>query len=282
MKFKYIITVFLATFTASLLLRTGQILTLVDERGFIIKNGASKNFICILILIALFAATAISALYVRRCPLKAPKMNAALCVTSAILGVWMIYDSITLNSPISVPAWQSSMLSVFGLLSGAVFIAYAATVIEKFKLKGIAFIIPIVYWMLRLVWIFTALNTLALTMEHVFLLACCSAILLFMLQLAKVQSSIESEKSFRRICVFGLAALVLVADYALPNIALKIFDFKDFESHGVSSEILIFITAIFISVFFVSYFHQSNLIPRHKKHQDNDGLGIGKNSFYLG
>lgn len=283
MKYKHIMLVFGASAVISLYLRLKQQLTTIDERGFVISAYTSDNFFLLIGILGLLAASVVSGCLTRRCPMRSPKVNFLLGSVSAILGGWMIFDSVTVSSPASVPAWQSVIMGILGVVSGVLFIAYGATCVVEFKIPRLAFIIPVFYWMMRLIWVFTALNTLALTTEHILLLLNCSAILIFMLQYAKLLNVVERDKSYKRIQVVGIASVLLSVDYALANLLLEFMGKRVSHNEGASSEILILLTALFIFVFMTSYFNQNNLKRRSRSNRRViSHPGAGKDSFYIG
>lgn len=285
MKYKNIMAIFGVSALISFYLRLREQMLCIDARGFVRDGYAEKNFFLLLWSAGFLIAAAVVASLVRRCPLKAPKVGVSLCAVSAVLGVWMIYESVTVVSPASVPAWQGAAMNVLGVLSGLMFLAYAASGLVKFTLPGALFILPVLFWMLRLIWVFTALNTLALTVEHVFLLMACSALLVFMLQLAKLMSGQGNSYHFKWMLVSGVCAVIFCADYALPNLLLELAGSRTASKESVSSEIMILLTAAFVLVFLIAYFDQRNLKRHHRHHSGRAVVshpGSSPDGFYLG
>ena len=285
MKYKNIMAIFGVSALISFYLRLREQMLCIDARGFVRDGYAEKNFFLLLWSAGFLIAAAVVASLVRRCPLKAPQVGIPLCGVSAVLGVWMIYESVTVVSPASVPAWQGAAMNVLGVLSGLMFLAYAASGLVKFTLPGALFILPVLFWMLRLIWVFTALNTLALTVEHVFLLMACSALLVFMLQLAKLMSGQGNSYHFKWMLVSGVCAVIFCADYALPNLLLELAGSRTASKESVSSEIMILLTAAFVLVFLIAYFDQRNLKRHHRHHSDRAVVshpGSSPDGFYLG
>lgn len=283
MKYKHIMLVFGVSAAISVYLRLKEQLTTINDRGFVIRSLTADNFFLLLGIIGLFAASMVAACLTRRCPVKAPKVKPALGTVSLVLGGWLVYDSVTISSPVSIPAWQTIILMLLGVLSGVLFIVYGATAFMQFEFPKAVFIVPVFYWMIRLIWVFTALNTLALTIEHILLLLNCSAILIFMLQYAKLLNSLDRDKNFKRIQITGFASVLLCADYALPNLILMAMGNRSFVGNGVSSEVTILLTSVFILFFLFAFFDEKNLKRRSKsRRRVVSHPGTGKDSFYIG
>ena len=283
MKYKLIMLIFGVSAALSGYFRMKQMITTIDDKGFVINTLSSDNFFLLLAILGLLAVSVTAAFFTRRCPIKAPKVGALLGLSSALLGGWMVFDSVTVTSPVSVPSWQSALLAVFGVASGVLFIVYAVSGVAKIKIPAMLFILPVFYWMIRLVWVFTALNTLALTIEHILLLLNCSVLLVFMLQYAKLMNMLNRHSNYVRIQIIGIASILLSIDYALTNVLFMVLGKRSFAISGVSSEILILLTALFILMFMIAFFDEGNLKHRSRSRRRRiSHPGTGKDSFYIG
>lgn len=278
-------TVFALSAAAGVIFRTYEQLVCINNRGFVKSSYSEKNFFLLLICAALLIISASFGAFVRRCPEKPPRLNAPLCSFSLLLGGWIGFESLTLSSPASVPAWQPMLMNIFGILSALLFIAYALTPVFNRSLPGYFFALPVVFMMARLIWTYTALNTLPLTVEHTMLLLACAASLVFMLQFAKLMCGIKNELQFKYIMISGICAVILNLYYAVPNIISALCGIKTFSRESGSSELLLLFTAAFALSFMLSYFGSKNLRHHHRHHSrgytfsDNPA---GNYDYYIG
>lgn len=277
--------IFGISLAVSAVLRIWELLTCVDSRGFIRRGRTEDSFFLLLFCALLLAASVAAGCFVRRCPEKPPRPNVSLCCSSLLLGGWIGFESLTVASPANVPSWQPLLMNVFGILSAVLFIAYAMSPLMKKQLPGALFILPVLFMMMRLIWVYTALNTLALTVEHVFLLLACGATLVFMLQLAKVFSGLGGEYHFKRVMVSGMFAVFFDINYAVPNIIGELYGVRQLSGESVSSELLLLLSAAFILSFMISYFSLNNLKSHHRYHHHRHSCSaddVPRTDYYLG
>lgn len=275
-------TIFGLSAAISAVIRCFELLCCTDSRGFIPRDKSEAAFFLLLICAILLTTPIVAGCFLRRCPQKAPKPGALLCGSSFILGSWILYESLTVASPAAIPSWQPFLMNVFGVISAGIFLTYAIAPIFKKQLPGMLFIIPIIFMMVRLIWVYTALNSLALTVEHIFLLLACGATLVFLLQLAKLFCGLGGKMHFKRIMLSGICAVILNIDYALPNLLLELGDIRSLSGESISSEILLLLFAVFIICFLASYFSISNLtVKRHSSYRTNNSYSKSTD-FYIG
>lgn len=271
----------MASTVLNVILRTVQLLFCTDSRGFIISEKKEECFFLLLVCALLTSVAVGAGLFIRRCPEKPPKSNAFLSGASLVFGGWILIEAFTAVSPSSVPLWQPLLMNIFGAFSSLLLIAYAAAPLLKKEIPGILFILPVLYMMMRMIWIYTALNTLALTVEHIFLLLACGATLIFMHQLAKLFCGLGGENHFKHIMIAGICAVIFDADYAIPNIIAEIKGAQPLSGESVASELLILLSALFILCFLLCYFSKRNLKARHS-HRHIESFSIGETDFYIG
>ena len=278
-------TVFAAAASVGVILRVYEQLLCIDKRGFVKSSYSEKNFFLLLICVALLLISAVAGGFIRRCPEKPPKLNIPLCSSALLLGGWMGFESLTSVSPASIPSWQPMLMNLFGVLSALLFIAYALSPVFNRSVPGFLFALPVVFMMARLIWTYTALNTLPLTVEHTLLLLACAASLVFMLQFAKLMCGTKSDMQFKYIMISGICTVILNLYYAVPNIVSALLGIKTFSRESGSSEILLLLTAAFTLSFLLSYFNMKNLRRHHRHHSHGYTFSdspAGNYDYYIG
>lgn len=259
MKNKTILNSFWAFLVAGILARFFQVAyTLEGSTGFF-KNGFEKvgyslsGIIAIcLVCVAFFAFKA----YIK--PESAPKQNLLLEVSSLALAVALAVEVLKEKPLLNVLYWQQIGIKILGLATVCFFASFAflsTNVMKKIKLFSI---IPLIYFIVRLICCFVTVSSLSLISDNVLQIASYCVVVLFLLNFAKLYNGIESDVIFRKVLATGLVSSILLFATAIPNIILS-FAKKGFSSHiqVVSSFSFLFL-AVFILVFVFSYFSPKN------------------------
>lgn len=284
MKYKKIMTFFLIAAVVNVLFRSFQVMFTIDNKGFVLGSYKSISYkMIILQILAVGVATAFGAL-VHRYPENTPKVGILLGSVSALFGAWIIVDLIAFPPSLMVPVWQSALIKFFGLLSGILWIIYSLNKLLPIKLPPLLFVVPVLYWVMRLIWAFTTLNTLALTMGHVLLLITYCAVLVFMLELAKLMNGIDREYNFKKLLATGICSAILCFTFSVPYLISMALGSNAASVEGYSPVFLLFVTGVFITVFLICYFSNQNLKHRRHRRHHTHMLKIKANvdRFYTG
>ena len=151
------------------------------------------------------------------------------------------------------------MLKIFGILSGAFFILYGLEKFIDIKLPNITTAIPALYVVIRLISDFTAVSSLAIISDYVYLICGYCVILLFFLNFVKLYNEIDTEYNFRKIFSTGLSSAVICISQSVAHIAVNIASNNGYThiSHGANLSFLAF--GIFIITFILTHFLPKNL-----------------------
>jgi len=267
MKYKRIMLFFVLATVISVLVRALQVMFTIDDKGFSIDDYKNISYAMLVIqFLAVGVATFLGAL-VHRYPEKPPVVGPVLAVASALLGIWIIADLIMFAPPVSVPMWQSALIKFFGLLSGIILVVYSLSKILPIKLPSILFVVPVLFWVMRLIWAFTTINTLALTSGHILLLITYCSVLVFFLELAKLMNGIDKEYNFKKLLATGICSTTLCFTFSVPYIINTVLGGSAATVEGYSPVLLLFVTGCFNAVFLFCYFNNNNLRKRrHRRH----------------
>lgn len=265
MKYNNIIKVFCVILPISILLRVIQMVyTVEDVTGFFKRGYAGMGFALLVAILIAFAAVFITSYTARRCPKNPPKVNLITGLFSLALGVSMAYQLFTEEFVSNVRSWQIVMLDITGALAAIYFIAFGFKMIVNYKLPKLFSLIPAVYWIFRLICIFTSISELALIVENIITLASNCLILLFMVSMAKLYNGIDNEKNFKKLLSFGLCCAMACFTDALPRIIALLSGHAEYMHGTLPAAFTVLMCGCFAASFTFSHFSSSNL--RTKKH----------------
>ena len=282
MKFKYLSFSAIGVFFATVIMRIVQLLYMVDTgTGFIKQPYKRISFdISVLIIFLIFALTFFS-FYIRRSPVKMPRPNFVLGAVSAGLGLSILYEVFDMKYAERIPAWQIVFLTVFGLLSAVFFIVYGAKGFFKFHLPRITYVLPCFYWVAKIICTFSEISSIALITDNVFIIASYCAVLIFMLEFAKLANFIDVNKNYKKMFPAAICSILLSAVYCVPRVLITIFGKGNVLHQDVTPVISVFFTFLFILVFSYYHFGNKNLIKK-KHHRSSTKFmpGNGGDQFY--
>lgn len=284
MKYKKIMTFFAVAAPIEILIRTFQVLFMLDDKGFSLPRYRDMGYK--MLVVAIFGALVSMGLgfITHRCPESMPKMKPMLMAATILLGVWTIADVFIFPLSATAPIWQIIILKFLAVLSGILWIVFAFNKYLPFKLPPLLFVIPLLFWVVRLINAFTTLNTLALTTGHVFLLVSYCAVLVFMLEFAKQINGIDKEYNFKKLLASGIGAISFCGIFSVPYLIATLLGKDIAKTEGFSAILTVFITGLFILAFTVSHFSNHNLKKRRRRRHRTKTLEISDrvDRFYTG
>ncbi|MBR7071972.1 MAG: hypothetical protein IKI29_07445 [Clostridia bacterium] len=273
MKFKYIVGGFIGLTILSVLTRALQIISMTDEKGFTLPGQKTYSLLATAVIFGLALCLAVIGLLTHRCPAHPPKINLVLAFPSIVLGLWIFFDIIHSFFSSKVPLWQIALLSVFGVLSGIVFILYGLKAFKNINLPSIVFVIPVIYQIVRLLCVFISISSLAFTTGHILMLVSDCAVLLFFLELGKMMCGLDKEKNYRKLLSAGMLAGYFCMVNTVPYIIILLTGKQVVLNESYSSLILTFLIGIFCIIFLANHFSLNNrqIFKKQKKKQSKDG-----------
>ena len=255
MKYKKIIFLFSVFLPVAVLLRLIQLSFTVDyTTGFYIKEFESNGKAMLWVLFALSFAPSVFALFSHRSPAHPPRPNIFLSISAFALGVSTICELIFEALPATIAPWQIAFLRISGVATAIFFILFGLKLFAKFTLPNICTVIPTVYFIFRIICDFTAISALALISENLILMFAYCAVLIFLLQFAKLYNGLDSEYNFRKLLASGLSAVTLCTLQSVPHFVLKVLTGYSFMHTSATAGITLFVMGIFIAVFLFSHF----------------------------
>lgn len=281
MKYKKIMSIFAIVSICSIVIRTVYVFFALDKNGFTLSRFEQMGYKMMVVIFGGIVTSAVLGALVHRYPEKPPVISIPLGISATILGVYMILDLFILETSPAVPSWEINMIKLLGVVCGLIWIIYSLSGLIKVKIPAMCFVVPVAYWIFRLIYVFTMLNTLAVTTGHILLLVSSCANLLFAFFLSRLMNGVDKEYNFKKLMASGIASVSLSGCFSVPYIITYLLGNGAVFVEGFSSVLLTFVTGVFNLVFLICYFRDKNL--RRKSRHSKKRRGIDRRSgLYIG
>lgn len=262
MRYKHILTVFFCSIPAVVFARALQLVKLTDHTtGLITRNKPAMMITAFIGLVTLVVLGC--AITIKRAPLKTPRVKKPLGIAAALAAVGIAADAISVLRLSTVVNWQRFAVLIVGAATAIFYVLYAAKAVKKYPLEKLFYIIPTVYWGLRLIVTFINIAPMTLISENAYLILAQAATTLFMFEFGKIANGYDKEKSYKKILVTGVASVLLNAAFSVPQMFLLLTDYKATEHQ--SSGILLgsMLTGVFVTIYLLAHFANRNLKNHH-------------------
>ena len=283
MKYKHLVTFFLIALPVCIIVRTLQILCTVDgTTGFFKHEYRTIGIFMSVLLIAVIGACAVMCSLIKRCPPKMPKVKLFLGTSSIALGVAVLFEIFTTSYNSGVPFAVRVIVDIFGAATAVFFIVYALRMFKDFHIKRKLYIIPVIFFMVRLVCVFITVSSIALIVDNLFMILCYCSLLLFMLEYAKFANNLDTDMNFKKLFIAGLCSILLCAVSSIPRLIAIISGNTDVLHESVASVVTTLVAGLFISAFiFTAYGKDNLLVKKHHRARKTEAPGSRTDVFYF-
>ena len=266
MRYRYTMNLFYISLPICLLLRTIQLIFTIDETtGFIKQQYSSISTVIMIVICAAVAAVGLLGLIGDGIKAGERKLSPAIALTSVLAGGMFIYDTVTSLTNLNSSSWYDLVLIILGVLSAIVFILYGLKNVYDYNMPSMMLVIPVFYYILKLITIFVSTSDLALVTENIFLLFTNGALLLFMFEFAKFENNIgDSKKENKKLFATGIISVMLCAISTVPKIIGFLVNKTQPTSQDISSALLAIVVGVFVLLFIICNF--SDKANKRKKH----------------
>ena len=201
-----------------------------------------------------------------------------------MLALAIIYDLTSVSFSVSVPAWQPMLLKISGAVTAVFFGAIFVKSLKNYKIPPVCYAAPVVYYLVRLIYIFTATSTLALVSDNLLSITSAVFTVLFMFEICLVANNTDQETGYKRIAITGFTAVVFCIATTFPQLIAFAFDVPAAKRVEISSALVTFMTGVFIFFFLRRHFSGKNLKSRKKRQGARTNFMKGKKTdeFYIG
>lgn len=258
MKFKKLLLFFYIALPASVLMRLIQLgFTVERKTGFFTAEHGKFGIYLLLMITVACASTAILSFTTHRSPERPPKKSRPLAAAAFSAAAVTAAEVFSETFSGTVPAWQTSVLTLAGIAAFVFFIVFGLSLISDFSFPPIASAIPVVYFIARIICVFTSVSSLALISDNLLMLAAYCALLLFFLFFGKLYNGLDRDLNFRKLLSAGLSSVLLCFTQGLPHIVFNIIIGGGYNHTGMLSNIALLVYGIFAGVFLYSHFSVS-------------------------
>lgn len=259
MKNKTILSSFLAFLVVAIFSRFFQVAyTLEYSTGFFKKGFELFGYVSFAVIALCCVGVAFFAFKAYKEPEGAPQQNLLLRSFSLVFALTLALEIFKEKPLETVLPWQQSALKILGVATVCFFVAFAllnTNIFNKIKLFSV---VPLMYFLVRLICCFVAISYLAITSDNVLQIASYSMVVLFLLNFAKLYNGIESDVIFRKVLATGLISSLLLLVNTVPNMILNfVKNGFNLRVQLISSFSFVFL-AMFILAFVFSYFAPKN------------------------
>lgn len=274
MKYRHAMIVLCASLPVCVVLRALQLIFTIDSSTGFIKQQYTAMAIAISVIVCV-ATAVVGALAVAVDKIKIrqqePKpilsigcmLVAGMFVFNMVTSVYaklrtIIWHTSFIKNIVELfksMAWYDSLLLILMVLTALVFVAYGLKNIYNYNMSMLL-VVPVVYFVVKLISIFVNTSSLALITENVFLIFTNSVLLWFIFEFASFENQVgDTEKMPKKLFASGLVAVVLCAVTSLPEFIAMIFDKTNASIDAVSAAALNLTIGFFILVYIMSNFY---------------------------
>jgi len=254
MKHRHTLGLFFISLPICVLLRSIQLCFTIDHTtGFAKQHYSELSTVISFVIYAAIATVSIVALSIDNIKAKEQALNPALAISSLLASGMFVYDTVTCAPVVGLAGWYHVVLVILGVFSAIAFGAYGLKNIYPYDVPSAMFLIPVFYYIIKLINVFVSTSSLSLVTENVFLIFTNGAILLFLFEFAKFKNGIsETESAVKRLVATGTAAIMLCVTFVVPKFIVLVTNKIKPYPHDISAMLLILSVGIFIFVFLLS------------------------------
>lgn len=227
-----------------ILLRILQLVfTIDDTTGFIKQPYSAVSLAITVVIFASIATLGVMAYFSDKTEKKAKDKNYFISVTSFILSGVFIYDTVALIGTMSVMVWYDALSVLLGIVCAVVFAAYGVRNIYQYKFLNILLIVPVFYYVIRLISIFVSTSALALVTENVYLIFTNASLLFFLFEFSKMKNNIDEKVKYKKLFASAIVSVALCLTQSVPKMVLQ---FSQISVRDKASALLNFAMALFV------------------------------------
>lgn len=258
MKFNKVIVFFTISTVLSIITRFFQINYTVDfKNGFFYQEYTGLGYFIIAFIFTFALITVLFSFSSHRRPKSPPSNSVFLGICSFILALSIVFEAFN-EFLLTSNNIQTLLFKVFGILAAVYFIALGLKQFIDIPLPNMLSLIPAVYVIFVIVLNFTAISSLALITDNIFLLSAYCIVLLFFINFAKLYNTLETEGNFKKLLATGLSGSLLCFTQSIPHFIINIIHNNSYNHISNISNLSLFAFGLFIITFIFKCFSKQN------------------------
>ena len=231
------------------IIRILQIVFLVEyQNGFYFSGKGFLGNLCLVLIALICGALAFFTYKIEKISVIIPKRDWVLAVASVIVSITLFRELFGENMPMTMLAGQLLLLKLSTAFTAVYFLIFALKCIISFKMPPLLHIMPVIYAIIKTVFSFINLSSLALISDNVLLLASYCGLMLFFISYGKIYNGIK-EKGFKKYLATSVVTIVITITASLPNLIINIIGKEPYIHTNTNVLITLLAFGIFAIVF---------------------------------
>lgn len=254
MRYRHTMTLFGISLPICLILRVLQsVFTIDSSTGFIKQQYSDISTVIMLVIFAGIASVGLMGLISDGVVMRKKNKNILLSVAAFAVGAVFLFD-IAASASVVAGAWYDMLILLLGAVCSAVFIAYGLKNVYSYNFPSMLLVLPVIYYVVKLISVFVSTSDLALVTENIFLLFTNGSLLLFMFEFAKIENEIDETPKPKKFFAVSLITVMFCEIQAIPKI---LFYGAVLSVRDLADAVLNMVMGVFVLIYFVSNFGDS-------------------------
>ncbi len=262
MNFKKLMTAFLIALPVCVGIRIIQIIFTIEySNGFYIIGKSLLGNIALVLIALIGVAGIVLALKTKNVSIRLPKKDIVLGVLSILVAISLGGELFGEATPMTMTAWQVWFLKSTTLFTAVYFTANGISMFLGFKLPTLLCVMPAVYAIVKTIFTFINISSLALISDNILLMASYCCLMLFFINYGKVYNGIDVKTAFPKLAARGFVTAIICGAQSLSAIIINIFGNTPYTH--INNEVL-------YSLFCLSAFTAAFVYKTAKIKEDNN------------
>ncbi len=255
MSFKRMMSVFGIGLLLSIVLRALQLVKTVEyENGFFIEEQKVWGVVLTVLITLICAGVAFCSNKTCENPKRPPRHNVFLSLLAGLVAVSLLNEALNQSLPVTVAPWQIGVIRLITVISAVYFIMVAFCGFFKIEVAPMVHIIPIAYVMIKTVFTFIGVSSLALISDNGLLMAGYCLLMLFFVNYGKLYNRLDKEHNSRKILWTGLTASLICISQSAAYFIVNIIGKEKYFHSDVNVIFTLLFMGLYTLAFTVSYF----------------------------
>ncbi len=244
-----------------MLIRIFQIAFLVEySNGFYFTGKEFLGNLC-LILIALICAAIIFFVFkAEKTAVAPPKTDWLLAIVSFVVAVTLFREIFGENMPMTMTAGQVFTIKIVSAFTAVYFIVFCMQYVLNFKMPPLLHLMPIIYAMVKTIFMFINLSSLALISDNILLLAAYCSLMLLFISYGKFHNGIEEKRGDTKLLATSCVSAIITITASVPNMIINLFSKQPYIHTNTDVLMTLFAFGIFTIVFMCKSAHKKEHI----------------------
>ncbi len=258
MNFKKIMLFFYIGLPVCTALRVLQIIKTVEyENGFFVSEQRVFGIALTVVTSLVCAVVAFCGNKAYKCPEKLPKNNALLSVFSLLTAISLFAEAFYQAFPITVAPWQMGVIRLVTVAAAFFFAALSLNGFFGLRISPMVHIIPIIYVVIKTIFTFISVSSLALISDNILLMAGYCLLMLFFINYGKLYNSVADGRNFCKISSTGLMASLVCVSQSAAYFIVNIISAQKYLHSDTNINFTLFFMGVFVLLFVLSYFRET-------------------------